>query len=269
MKNELGICSWTLGITDLAALMQKTQDLGLDGVQFSGDQRQYDPTQLRQGAAAHGLTLFAIDPFDCAPPDPQAASTAGAVAYYQAVIDFAVAAGAPWVTVHGLTQWTKNCASENEAWARLVDCGRQLARYAAPLGIRLVFEAVNRYETPRIRDAATARRLLADIGADIGLILDSFHMALEETDSCAAIRTSAGQLASYHISDSNRLGIGSGQVNFLAQHRTLSDLSFAGPVMVELVLPHLAPTTPPQTAADWQGLDAEIRRTARCWRALE
>lgn len=267
--NPLGICTWTLGIDDIATLIEKTKSLELDGIQYCGDVMQQDPHELRTVADAHGMKIFAIDPFDCAPSDPQKATTEAAVAFYRAAIDFAKGCGAPWVTLQGLPRWTANCPDEHAARERLLDCCRQLEAYATPLGVRLVYEVCNRYETTMIRTLAEAIQLLNDLGdTRIGLILDSFHMNIDEPDACEAIRQCGDRLASYHISDSNRAGIGSGHIDFVKQHRTLRSQGFDGPVMVELVLPHLVPTTPPRNDSEWAELDEEVRRSVRVWRTL-
>ncbi|WP_106476881.1 sugar phosphate isomerase/epimerase family protein [Phytohalomonas tamaricis] len=266
--DKLGICTWTLGIDDLHALMSKIKTLGLDGVQFCADGRQYQAEELRACVDEQGLELFAIDPFDCAPDDPEKASAEGAIAYYREVIDFAAASGAPAVTLQGLGQWTTNCDSDDEAWQRLVECCKALVPYAQKHGITPMYEVVNRYEMPLIRTAAEGRRLVAEVGDELGLIPDSFHMNIDEADPCQALRDSAEWLVSYHISDSNRAGIGSGHINFPAQHRVLRQIGFSGPVMIEPVLPPLTPTTTPRSAAERDALDDEIHRSVATWRAL-
>lgn len=267
--NLLGICTWTLGIDEPEAMISKARELGLDGIQFCGTPSQYDAHELRALAHAQGMQIFAIDPFDCAPEDPTQATAEGAIAFYRQAIDFARDAGAPWVTLQGLSAWTQNCENENAAWERLVSCIRTLETYATSQDIRLVYEVVNRYEVPMIRTFDECMRLLSDVGSSrIGILLDSFHMNIDETDPCAVIRRCGSRLASYHISDSNRGGIGSGHIDYLAQHRALQDIGFDGPVMVEIVLPHLTPTTTPRNSEERSRLDEEIRRSVRIWRAM-
>jgi D-psicose/D-tagatose/L-ribulose 3-epimerase len=271
MKNKLGTCTWTLGLKDLRAICEKVKELGLDGFQFSGDGRTSDAKELKAAADVNGLTIFAIDPYNCKPDNDTIVTAEAAIQYYKKeVIDFAAESGAPWVTIQGLAQWTKNCKTDSEAWEQLVFCCRELSNYAKEQEITLVFEAVNRYESPLIRTAADCVKLIKEVGDEgIGVVLDSFHMNIEEHSSCEALRLADTNLASYHISDSNRSGIGSGQINFLAQHRELSEIKFKGPVMIEIVLPALSPATPPRNPKEWHQFNEEIKGSIHKWRAYD
>jgi D-psicose/D-tagatose/L-ribulose 3-epimerase len=271
MKNNLAICTWILGLTRVREICDKVKHLGLDGFQFSGDGRTYDAKELRAAADANGLRIFAIDPYDCKPDNTIIVTAEAAVQYYkEQVIDFAVESGVPWVTIQGLTHWTTNCKTDSAAWEQMVYCCRELSHYAGQHKIRLLFEAVNRYESPMIRTAADCLKLIEDVGTDdIGVVLDSFHMNIEEHSSCDALQLVGKYLVSYHISDSNRSGIDNGHINFLAQHRKLTELEFKGPVMIEIVLPALSPMTPPRNRVEWEQFDEEIERSIHKWRGYD
>lgn len=261
--------SWPLGIAEPRALMAHAAKLGLQGVQFCGNHRSDDPQQVRAAARDAGLTLIAVDPIDCAPAEGEAPTLDNAVAFYRKLVDFTLQCGAGALTLQGLSQWTCACDGPSRAYQQLQESVQQVDSYARQQGIRLLYEVCNHYEVPLIHTAAECRQLLDRVGSDnIGIILDSFHMNINEPDPLQAIYDCADRLAIYHISDANRAGIGSGHIDFIAQHRALQHIGFTGPVAVELVLPHLTPTTPPQNAQDRQQLDNEITRSAAVWRAL-
>lgn len=268
-NNPIGICSWTLGLDhDPRALAAECANLGLDGLQYSGDHRS-GPTaaEVRRAADDHGLTLFAIDPFKAAPAEPGQASAEAAIAYFRRVIDFAAEAGAPWVTLQGLGSWVRNCDDADAAWARLVECSNALGEHAAKANIALVYETLNRFESPVVRTAAAAEQLRAAVaGPELGIVLDSFHMNIEEHDPEAVLANHADALCSYHISDSNRGGIGAGHIDFGAQRRVLDKIDFTGPIMIEVVLPENAPTTPPINDDQWTALREQIRYSLDFWR---
>ena len=268
--NKLGICSWTLGISDIRVLMEKVKTLGLDGVQFSGDWRDFNAEEVREAADLFDLEIFAIDPFNCEPANPEQANATAAIEFYKNIIDFAVETNTPWVTLQGLPKWTANCSTGEECWEMLVHCCKTLDAYAQLKKVKIAYECVNRYESSMIHTAEKARELIEAVGHhNFGLILDSFHMHIEEPDPIEALKYSKDFLFSYHISDSNRSGIGRGQVDFVKHHAVLEEIGFEGPIMIEVVLPDLVPTSTPRNDLERERLDEEIRRSVRVWRNLK
>ena len=266
---EIGISSWTLGIKDLEQLMLKVKTLGLDGLCFCEDIQSYSPKEVNGMAKKYGLKLFAIDPFYGSPRTAKEATLENAIDYYSKVIDFAVEANSPWVTLQGLPQWMVNCNSEKEKLSFLTNACKKLDAYAKLKKVKLVYKAVNRYESPMMNTALSCRSFLEKLEYhEIGIVLDSFHMNIEETDALRAIRETGPQLFSYCISDSNRGGIGSGHIDFISQYQVLQEIGFKGPVIIEIVLPHLAPTTTPRNNKEWEELENEIKRSVSVWREL-
>ncbi|WP_052469280.1 sugar phosphate isomerase/epimerase family protein [Pseudomonas massiliensis] len=263
----LSVVSWTLSLTDPAALMRRVRALGLEGVQYAGDHRNTSAQALREQAMEAGIRVIAIDPFNAAPKDPDGASTEGAIAYYRQVVDFAAQVGHVPVTLQGLSQWTRNCPDRASAWRRLFDACQAVDDYACKRGVPTLYEVCNHYEVPLIHTSAQALELIERIGSgNLRLILDSFHMNIDEPDPIAALSRLAPNLGGYHISDSGRAGIGTGHIDFKAQHEALRANGFKGDVAIELVLPHLTPSRAPGTEADRATLDEQIRTSAQRWR---
>ena len=65
------------------------------------------------------------------------------------------------------------------------------------------------------------------------ILADTYHMNIEEDDSCAALRSVAGVLGAVHLSDSNRHQPGTGHVPFAAVVETLRAAGFDGVLSVE------------------------------------
>ncbi len=265
---KVGIVTWTLGLTAPAKAVAKARELGLDAIQYAGDFRDCSGSQLRQEAAAAGMRVLAIDPFNAGPAQPDQASEQGAIAYYRKVIDFAVEAGQVPVTLQGLSQWTRNCPDRASAYSRLLACCKSVDAYAQEKGVRTLYEVCNHYEVPLIHTSEACRELIGQVGGNnMRMILDSFHMNVNEPDPLDTIRRNAAFTAIYHISDSGRGGMGSGHIDFRAQFDALLASGFTGDVAIEPVLPHRTPSLPPATGADVQLLDQEIMRSAATWRS--
>jgi 3-dehydroquinate dehydratase type I len=264
----ISVVTWTLGITDAVEVTKKAMELGLDGIQYAGDHRDVKPQDLRDQAEAAGLKIIAIDPFNAAPSNPSEACEASAIEFYKQVVDFAVAAGAERVTLHGLSLWTRNCPDRQAARERLVSCCKAVDAYAQDRGVGTLYEVCNHYEVPLIHTAAECRDLMRDIGGqNMGMILDSFHMNIDERSPLDALRDNIDSLAIYHISDSGRGGIGSGHIDFKAQHDVLMSSGFKGEIAIEPVLPYLTPSTPPRSQMDCEALDHEIQTSVAQWRS--
>lgn len=266
---KISVVSWTLGLTAAGPVVNKVRELGLDGVQYAGDHRDVRPSELRDRAAEAGIEIIAVDPFNAAPNEPCRASAEAAIDYYRRVVDFAAELGSVPVTLQGLSQWTTNCADKTDAWRRLVTCCRAVDAYAAERGVATLYEVCNHYEVPLIHTAAQCRSLMTEVGGDnLRMILDSFHMNIDERDPLETLRGHARHTAIYHISDSGRGGMGSGHIDFQAQHNALCAGGFTGRIAIEPVLAHLTPSTAPSSAADRAALDEEVRRSAWRWRAF-
>lgn len=131
---------------------------------------------------------------------------------------------------------------------------RALAPLAGDLGVSLGVEAINRFETDLVTTAAEARSLAEAVGSpNVGVLLDSFHMNIEEVDPAAAIRSVGRHLVHYHCVDNDRGVPGGGSIDFAAQASALSEIGFSGWITTEMfILP-----------------DVEVSRDLSIWRAIE
>ncbi len=122
--------------------------------------------------------------------------------------------------------------------ARAGRSAETLARVAPVLedeGVVLGIEALNRFESDLTSTAAEACAIARATGSDhIGVLLDSFHMNIEEKDPPAAIRAAGDTLVHYHVSDNDRGQPGSGRYNFAADAKALKDIGYKGCVVAEM-----------------------------------
>lgn len=266
---EPGPVTWTLGIEDVDALFSHVAGLGMRALQFASDQRHYEPSAVVKASERHGVKVVAVDPFDCGPRDPKSASAKGAIAYYKQTVDFAVACGAPAITLQGLTTWVKNAQSKQAAYARLVECVKAVSDYAGSKGIATWFEPCNHYEIPLIHNVDEYFQLTEDADSpQVGLVFDSFHMNIDDPAPLRSLERAGDRLVSYQISDSNRGGIGDGHVDFLGQVQTMKAIGFTGTVAIEVGLFDRIPHNPPKRPEDLARLDAKLKKTAALWKAM-
>lgn len=131
--------------------------------------------------------------------------------------------------------------------AFVVDCIQQCAEAAAEAGANLLLEAINRYETDYVNTVDEALHLLHQIGSPtLKLLVDTFHMNIEEADIAASVRRAGSTIGHVHLVDSNRQAPGHGHLDLLGVLQALSDIHYQGYLSLEcLPLPN-----PRQAAED-------------------
>ena len=115
---------------------------------------------------------------------------------------------------------------------------RSGAERAKQEGVRLALEPANRYEVDFINNAPEALAFIAEVGHPaLGLLLDTFHVNIEESSFSAPFRSLAASdlLWHVHIGDNNRLAPGWGMIDFTAIVDTLQDLGYDNYLSAELL----------------------------------
>jgi sugar phosphate isomerase/epimerase len=104
---------------------------------------------------------------------------------------------------------------------------RQLGNYAKDHGVELLIEPLNRYSTPVCNTASDAMFMVESIGhTNVGLMLDTFHMNIEEDSIEDTIVNSSRALRHIHISDNNRKMPGFGHIDFNGIIKSLEKIQF-------------------------------------------
>ncbi len=264
-RNPLGTCTWMFGPLPLAEIARRVKALGLDGVELLGDLSLYSARDAARVLGDQGLSIFSLTPADADPAHPDPAVRAQAVDYFLRLLDFAAELGRPLVCCHGLVGRIKAIDSQEIERAAFVESTRQIAARAESLGLRLVMEVLNRYEAHLLNTAAEAVQFVADVGSpSLGILLDAYHMNIEEGQPAAAIRQAGDRLWLYHAADSNRQAIGRGHTDFGAQMAALSDVGYRGPIILECTAPGPNPFTPIKDERSLGWLETYLQES-RAW----
>ncbi|TXK44849.1 TIM barrel protein [Pontibacter qinzhouensis] len=124
--------------------------------------------------------------------------------------------------------------------AILQDAIFQVAAYAQPRGITLGLEPINRYETYVFTSAAEVLHTIEELDAEnLGLMLDTFHMNIEETSFYEPVVAAAGKLQYIHMTESDRGMLGEGNVHWDDLFKGLAAISYAGPLVLENFSSHI------------------------------
>ncbi len=102
--------------------------------------------------------------------------------------------------------------------------------------VPVVIEPINRYETQLLNTVASALNFLDRLGLDqVGLLLDTFHMNIEEPSLPDSIRMAGDRLLHFHLADSNRWHPGAGHVDFPAVVKTLEEIGYGNYLSAEIL----------------------------------
>lgn len=245
MNRKFGCCTWIFGPVPLDEIAMRAARAGLSGVELFGDVDGTDPQRARATLDSHDLSVFSITPADADIAHPDAAIRDAGLAYYDRLIDWAAELGRPLISCHGQVTRIKPISSQEEEDALLVGGVRRICQAAEKRGLDVVFEILNRYETHQIRTVEEGLGLLSKVDAgNLKLLPDAYHMNIEEADPAAALRTGGDRIGLYHAADSNRCGVGEGNIDFAAQVTALNEIGYLGPIILETNAPGPNPFTP-------------------------
>jgi D-psicose/D-tagatose/L-ribulose 3-epimerase len=174
-------------------------------------------------------------------------------------VDFAATVGAPLVCCHGEVGRIRAIADHDQEYGYLLSGVQRIARHAAGLGLGLAMEVLNRYESHLLNTTAQAIEFVTQVGAaNVGILLDSYHMNIDEADPATAILDAGDRLFLFHAADSNRQAVGRGHIDFSALFRALRRIGYTGSVVVECTAAGPDPFTP-EKGEGWRD---EVRRHA-------
>lgn len=258
MKAGLVLCGPDVAYGPLALLSgtfeekaAKAADLGYEGIELMvRDPADLDWLHVRSTLDAVGLEVPQVVTGELFGADGLCLVTADedlrrrAEARTRSVIDLAEYLGA-MVNIGRLRGQLKFLGNVSDPWATAVERLRGVISYAADRGVKITMEPINRYETDFIFSAADGMRLVEDLGYDnFGLMLDLFHMNIEDVSIEEGLRQAGDRLWHVHIADSNRHYPGSGHLDFDSIFTTLEEMGYQGYISAELL-----PLPDPDTAA--------------------
>jgi D-psicose/D-tagatose/L-ribulose 3-epimerase len=111
---------------------------------------------------------------------------------------------------------------------------RKAAKRAADQGVVFGVEPLNRFETDICNTAQHAIELVDRVDhASVGVMLDTFHMNMEDFDLVRAIHKTGKRLVHFQANENNRGFVGSGPINWGAVARALTDVAYQGPIVLE------------------------------------
>ncbi|MHB2170130.1 sugar phosphate isomerase/epimerase family protein [Alsobacter sp. R-9] len=111
---------------------------------------------------------------------------------------------------------------------------RRAGRHAADKGVVFGIEPLNRFETDIANTTGHGLALAEAVDLpSVGVMLDTFHMNMEDPDIPAAIRRAGPRVVHFQANENHRGFIGSGHIDWPAVARALHDIGYRGPITLE------------------------------------
>ncbi len=118
--------------------------------------------------------------------------------------------------------------------ARGIEGIRGIADFANNLGINLCLEVLNRFENHVLNTAAEGVSFVQEVDKpNVKVMLDTFHMNIEEDSMGGAIRSAGALLGHFHTGECNRKVPGRGRMPWREIGEALRDINYAGAVVME------------------------------------
>lgn len=119
-------------------------------------------------------------------------------------------------------------------WERSVEGMKKMGAVAAEHGITLGMEVLNRFENHILNTAEEGVAFVKQVGLDnVKVMLDTFHMNIEEESIGKAIRTAGPLLGHFHTGECNRMVPGKGRTPWREIGEALRDIGYDGTVVME------------------------------------
>jgi len=227
---------------DFEQNVAKIASYGYDGVEPAvRDPGLVDHDGLIAAVSKHGMAIPAIgtgqawgeEQLSFTDPDPQVRRRAEE--RIAAHVPLAKKAGAVIIVglVRGIIQ---DGVSGSQAREWMFSSFKTCVEIAGKEGVRIAFEPLNRYETPLLNTAKEGLELIDRVGADnLGLLLDTFHMNIEEPSIEESIRACGERIFHFHVADSNRWYPGAGHLDFRTILEALFSTGYTGFVSGEFM----------------------------------
>ncbi|MBG6103278.1 sugar phosphate isomerase/epimerase family protein [Micromonospora vinacea] len=234
---------WASPVDDkaLAELIPRIAAFGFDAVELPIEQPgDWDPIRTRDLLAAHGLVAAGVcvvtspgrELVDAAP-----AVVESTVAYLKGCVASAAAVGAPCVGGPAYASvgrtWRMSPTARAACYADFRRALAPVAEQAGEVGVSIGVEALNRYETSVVNTIEQTVELIDGLPPNVGIMIDTYHMNIEEADPYAALAVAGRHIKHVQVSGTNRGAPGADHFDWPRFFTVLRDTGYQGAICIE------------------------------------
>ena len=228
---------------DFAPYCKKVSDLGFDILEVNSgtvaEMSDRERDRLKNAALDAGIELTSCiglpDKYDTASPD--ATVRENGVEFLKKQAMALAATGIHEVGGIVYSSWPARMPpgeTKEACMERSVASLKEVMRVAEDMGVLFVMEVVNRFEQYLLNTADEAVKYVEAVGSThCGVMLDTFHMNIEEDNFHDAIVCAGAHLKHFHIGETNRRAPGRGKMPWDTIFSALHEIGYCGPIVME------------------------------------
>lgn len=268
---QIGISTWvwTSPADDevLRRLVPQVAEMGYDVVEIPVESPgQFDISLAKQLAADAGVGISVCAVIGGGRDLLLDGEVDAGLDYLRTCIDIAQEVGSPAVAGPFYSAvgrcWSMTAAERDREIGRLAERLHDLGDYAAERGVELGIEPLNRFETSFMNTTAQTLELVERVDhPGVGVLLDMFHLGIEEKNLGDAIRLAEGRIKHVQVAENDRGTPGTGQLDWDGVARALQDVGYDGRVVIETFSDRVESIA--RAAAIWRPLAPDSDTLAR------
>lgn len=247
---KFGVSTWLWTspfTTETVNLFPKIKSMGYDAVEIPVEYpEKIDAKKVKSALLEHGLNPVVCGAFgpsrDLTNDDP--AVHENCFSYIRECLDLCNAWDAgflagPMYSAVGKARMVPPEQKKIE-WERAVTNLYKVSELAAARGLAIALEPLNRFESDLINTAEDVMRLVKDINHPAAkVLLDGFHMAIEERNLEEAITLVGDRLIHVQVSENYRGTPGTGQTPWDSFRQGLMNINYKGVISIESFTPEI------------------------------
>jgi D-psicose/D-tagatose/L-ribulose 3-epimerase len=222
-------------------LFQRFKQWGFETVEIAIENLAHlDSGLVKARLQEHGLVCGSVTP--CLGPDKDLRGTPGqqraGVAFLKSVLDLMSRLDCPKLV--GVVYSTVGRAEavpsreRRQQWKTVVKNLREVCGHAQAGNKTIALEPLNRFETDFINTCDQGLHMIHDVGNPaLRLLLDTFHMNIEEKDPAAAILKAGPRLGHVHACGCDRGTPGNDHIDWKSIAAALNSIQYRGDVVIE------------------------------------
>ncbi len=223
--------------------IKKAADIGFDVLEFQAqpllEMTEAKMDEIKKAADYHGIELtysLGLDKkYDISSTDENVRN--GGIKYLSDIMSRVSYMGGKIISGVSYAGWgvpDNKDFDRQELTENSVNSMKILSRQAEESGITYGVEAVNRFEGVIINTAKDALNYVEMVDSpNVGILLDTYHMNIEEDNMGDAIRLAGNHLIGLHTGENNRTVPGKGHIDWDEIFKALAEIEFKGRIVSE------------------------------------